>query len=454
MSALSGINKSAAQKAHRKVLVGIYRKAIGYQPMRMKTVHFATSFLLALTGRFRELELLNKASNPKSVEKAPRDPFVTSNLFSLLNEESPSPLSQTFTEQDLMILRNHLNAAYNNDGAALAAGYKPYSTFGFDFSTPSKEYLTNKSKNHGNSGALVWAIMNATDKGRELLQNALDIFNISDLPASALGRPFVATEEHRATAPDLLLAEGFSTHDIQKAAAIMADQTNAMLRLTENLLDLRPAYALRQLMIGIGSWLLLYLLKRASGSDALIVPDYTAGLSPRIRSQACSCYARHLTNFGDVITKLQADGALSLVDEEHGALDALAAAVPTDLEEHLNDIALRLGWVQPRTASVKVKHYETVPDTLRVLITSIISDGEVLVMDQVAERLLKSWRICLGLRPTDHDLLQKKGFSPLDQDADLRLNRECFKRLAIALGLAKEPSDGLVLFTLGTGDAH
>ena len=48
----------------------VHGAVLGYQPFRMKPVHFATSFLLALTGRYYRLEYLNKASVPKT---APRD---------------------------------------------------------------------------------------------------------------------------------------------------------------------------------------------------------------------------------------------------------------------------------------------------------------------------------------------------------------------------------------------
>lgn len=43
----------------------VHGAVLGYQPYRMKPVHFATSFLLALTGRYYKLEYLNKASVPK-----------------------------------------------------------------------------------------------------------------------------------------------------------------------------------------------------------------------------------------------------------------------------------------------------------------------------------------------------------------------------------------------------
>jgi hypothetical protein len=69
-------------------------------------------------------------------------------------------------------------------------------------------------------------------------------------------------------------------------------------------------------------------------------------------------------------------------------------------------------------------------------------------MDDVAERLGHRWGLVFGLLSSDHAVLRRHGYSPLDEDADLRANREAFKNLATSLGLAWEPSDGLVLFSL------
>ena len=60
----------AQRKADTAAVRRVHGAVLGYQPFRMKPVHFATSFLLALTGRYYRLEYLNKASVPKT---APRD---------------------------------------------------------------------------------------------------------------------------------------------------------------------------------------------------------------------------------------------------------------------------------------------------------------------------------------------------------------------------------------------
>ena len=117
------------------------------------------------------------------------------------------------------------------------------------------------------------------------------------------------------------------------------------------------------------------------------------------------------------------------------------------LEEHFRDFSERIGWVQPRGGSQR-KFFRAVPDTLRVLLMSLLDEKEIITMDEVADRLKKYWSLVVGLQPEDHDTLGRNGYAPLDEDADLQANREAFKQLAIQLGFAWEPSDGLVLFSL------
>jgi hypothetical protein len=120
----------------------VHAAALGYQPRRMKPVHFATSFLLTLTGRYRELELLNKAAVPKAAKPRARivDEYVAENLLPRLHE-----LGRVAPEIGLdafQTLRSHLNAAFNNDGAALGPAFPPHGTFGSDYSAPSTDYVT------------------------------------------------------------------------------------------------------------------------------------------------------------------------------------------------------------------------------------------------------------------------------------------------------------------------
>jgi len=448
MTELLNPNNSQLKRTARKIVVPLFHRSVGYHPFRMKTVHFATSFLLCVSGRYRILKLLNQVSNPKSVEKSPGDPYVTSNLYELLKNADFSPLGQLVSENDFAFLRNHLCATFNNDGAALGAAFPPYSTYGFDFSTPSPEFLANASKNHGNAGALVYSILTQTVDGQLFLELAKKIFESSSSPSAALGMPFVEKETEDYPSPAEVLSDDFPVGDLGVLSQKMTPQTKALLNLARNLDMLSPAYALRQLIIGVGSWFLLYLIKTASGEDALVVPDFSGLSTGRIRTQARACFARHISAFGRLVSTKISEHAIEVTSDEIDAFQILSDDVTTEFEGHFNDFSIRIGWAQPRATNVKQKHFETVPDTLRVLLMSILAHDEIVTIDEIAERLLDSWRICIGLVPTNHDLLTNQGYSPLDHDADLRVNRRHFKNLAIALGLAREPSDGLVLFSL------
>jgi len=432
-------------------MVPIYKRALGYKPERMKTVHLATSFLLCVAGKHKNLELLNKVSVPKSVESTSGDPYITKNLVQILRDQQPQPISNSITEKELLSLRNHLNTLYNNDGAALAAAFHPYKTYGYDFSSPSGEFLSIHSKNHGNAGALIYMVLSQSKEGIETLKITKEILESVDSPSTALGRPFIPNEEIEYEKPENLLPDEIDIERLSDLSALMLPQTLKLNNLVKNIQIIKPAYALRQLMIGVGSWLLLYLIKISSEDKPIIIADYTNGNNERLRTQARACFARYISNFGNFVSRGVDSGSINISTEEAAALSIIQSettAESDDLESHFNDFALRIGWAQPRAGNVKHKHFETVPDTLSVLLMSLLTIDEVVTMEEISKRLFESWHLCIGLAAKDHSLLSEAGYNPLDYSADLRLNRECFKNLSIALGLAWEPSDGLVLFRL------
>ena len=198
MKKSSNTRRVGITQRDRKIMAEIYYKSLAYHPLRMKPVHFATSFLLALCRRYRKLELLNKASCPKATEKKAGDEYVAENLFQILKDHKENVLGTQIELHDFKLLRQHLNATYNNDGAALGPSFPPYSTFGCDYTMPSLEYLSNKSKNHGNSGAFVWVVLNSSNSGKKFLSLAKNIAENADSPAAKLGKPLVGegTEDY------------------------------------------------------------------------------------------------------------------------------------------------------------------------------------------------------------------------------------------------------------------
>lgn len=423
--------------------------SLGYQPLRMKPVHFATSFLLCLCRRYRDLELLNKVANPKMAEKRPSDEYVAENLYPLLKNDKQKILSESISIEDFKLLRNHLNAAFNNDGAALAARFKPYSTFGCDYSTPSLSYQANQSKNHGNAGAFVWLVLNATETGRNILSLAKVISETASGPAAAVGAPLLDTEENEYTDQISELCGDPPESKIAEISELMKPQTEALLLLVENIRARQSSYALRKLIIGLGSWLLVYQIRRIPGApDSIFFSDFSGETRSRVRAQATACYARQLGLFGRSLRLWITSNPEVLTSEEDRQLfEDAESKITKDFEEHFRDFSQRIGWVQPRSTSAQ-KFFRAVPDTIRVLLLSILRPDEVITMAEVAERLRSRWRLVFGLLPEDHEILRKHGYTPLDEDADLRANREAFIQLAIRLGFAWEPSDGLVLFSL------
>jgi hypothetical protein len=83
---------------------------------------------------------------------------------------------------------------------------------------------------------------------------------------------------------------------------------------------------------------------------------------------------------------------------------------------------------------------------------SLISKDEPpLTFPELALRLRTTWGISFGGCHDDAQYLASRGIIGLDEDDDLSLNRKCFIEQMKTLGLAYEPSDGLVLCGLDLG---
>lgn len=424
----------------------IYGAALGYQPMRMKPVHFATGFILALTGRFHRLEMLNKAAVPRAAPRAGavEDQYVAEQLHPVLVAQGR--LGPGVDEASLRLLRSHLNAAFNNDGGALGPGFPPHTTFGVDYSAPSVRYVGGMSKNHGLSGSFVVRVLGATLEGRDVLDACRAVLELPPPPLEALGRPLLdAEEEDWVDAYD----EQFSDPDatlFEPAAAVMTERTTALRRLLATLLRERSVYALRYMVIGVCLWLFTYLMLRRGGDPMLLV-DAMEGRNGRVRTQSRATYARELDRFAHSFDMWRADEGSDTSEADWNAFAGSAEARKV-IEDHFRDLGVRIGVVQPRAPAARRKHVELQADTLRVMAMTLLDDDEVVSVVEFADRLRTVWRICSGSAPGDLDLLRGHGFSPLDADEDLEPNARAFRDLLVRLGLAVSPSDGLTLCAL------
>ena len=430
--------------AVRRVHVAV----LGYQPFRMKPVHFATSFLLALTGRYYRLEYLNKASVPKTAPKdgpKVRDEYPSDRLHPLLVDRGT--IDPAVDLDDFRTLRAHLNAAYNNDGAALAAVYPPHSTFGADYSAPSVRYISNRSKNHGYSGSFVLSVLEATAAGRETLERIRNVLALSPPPLAAFGEPLLDDDAEEWSDRHHDLYCEFDQERLQRIGSDMEDRTVAVGRLAANLVRLRSSYSMRYVVLGLCCWLFAYVMRMGSDSSLLLV-DAQQGGNPRIRAQSRATYARALDLFSSSYDRAFADGNAAGIAETDWNAFAGSANARQILDDHFRDLGVRIGVVQPRSAVAKRKHVELQADTLRVLAYSLLKEDEVKTLPEFARRLRETWSVVVGAQAEDGDVLRANRFGPLDQDEDLLPNAMAFQALLVRLGLAVEPSDGLTLVAI------
>ena len=421
---------------------------LGYQPYRMKPVHFATSFLLALTGRYYRLEYLNKASVPKTVPRdrpSFQDEYPSDRLHPLLIERGT--LESSVDLEAFRTLRAHLNAAYNNDGAALSAVYRPYSTFGADYSAPSTRYISDRSQNHGYSGSFVLSVLKATAAGIETLGRIRRLLELPPPPLAAFGEPLLDdVAEEWCDRHNELYGE-IDPGRLARIGSEMENCTIALGRLAANLERLQSNYSMRYVVLGLCCWLFAYLLRQGSDSSLLIV-DALQGGNPRIRAQSRASYARALDLFSSSYDRAFEGDNGSGIPENDWNVFAGSAEARQILDDHFRDLGVRIGIVQPRSAVAKHKHVELQADTLRVLAYSLLEKDRVLTLPEFAAQLRRTWSIVVGAEAADGDVLRANRFGPLDQDEDLLPNATAFQALLVRLGLAVEPSDGLTLVAI------
>ena len=441
--------KPRRTKAEREAATAAVRcvhgAILGYQPFRMKPVHFATSFLLALTGRYYRLEYLNKASVPKTAPRNANDEYPSDRLHPLLVDRGT--LDPSVDLEAFRTLRAHLNAAYNNDGAALSAVYRPYSTFGADYSAPSTRYISDRSKNHGYSGSFVLSVLEATAAGREALERIRRLLELPPPPLAAFGAPLLDdVYEEWSDKHDELYGE-IDAGRLARIGSGMEDCTIALGRLAASLERLQSNYSMRYVVLGLCCWLFAYLLRQGSDSSLLLV-DALQGDNPRIRAQSRASYARALDLFSSSYDRAFKDGNGSGIQGNDWNVFAGSAEARQILDDHFRDLGVRIGIVQPRSAVAKHKHVELQADTLRVLAYSLLEKDRVLTLPEFAAQLRRTWSIVVGAEGTDGDVLRANRFGPLDQDEDLLPNATAFQALLVRLGLAVEPSDGLTLVAI------
>jgi hypothetical protein len=240
---------------------------------------------------------------------------------------------------------------------------------------------------------------------------------------------------------------------LAEIAELMRPSTESILCLIKTSRDFESRYSfLRQLITALGAWLILYLIREASTAAGLLYPallfcDFTGNKSNKCRTKSVNCYSRHREMIYRSFQTWVGTGKISSLDpyrDTKGRVDL------KDVERHFQDLTVRIGLAQPRTATVRSKHYEPQADTIRTLTTSLLDiDEGPITFQELAERLRSTWGLVFGGCEDDASRLADHGIIGLDEDDDLSLNRRYFIEQLKALGLAFEPSDGLVLCEIG-----
>ena len=200
-----------------------------------------------------------------------------------------------------------------------------------------------------------------------------------------------------------------------------------------------------------------YLLRTAAvrTNEPMLLFDFTGQSNGPIRSQSQTCYSRLREIVGSAYRELAEAGQFS-VNPIQKRVFGRKGNDEEDfrfLEQHFGDLAIRMGYAQPRASRAPQKHFELQPDTLRALMLSILDhDAQSAVrFDKVCDQLNDTWGIIVGGSGTDAETLRQQGYFGFDE-AHLQRNANAFAARLESLNLAVEPSDGLILCSRDIGE--
>ena len=433
-------------------------QAFGYEPRRMKPAHFASGFFIALTGRVYANEVLNKVAVIRAT-KGLQEGYTAEDVFARLREDGV--IAGSVAQADVELLRVQVNGVVNND-AAMFPAFRPYRPPGNDYTFLSPRVLTDSARTDGFAGFFVFTILGETAAGKTVLDAG---HVLADEPSGTLEQlvePLIADEEPLDRELRESYESDFGVLDPVRVAAIAADmqtETEAVARLCANMQGYGHYRKIRFYVLGLLAWLMSYMLKTASSRSSakpLLFFDFTGKKDGRIRSQSQTCYARLRETVRRSYREFAAAGRFDSDPIAAGVFSPKRRSDEVDfkfLEQHFNDLALRMGYIQPRASQVPLKHFELQPDTLRVLMLSVpdIESGNAIPLDDVCERLGEIWSVVVGALGRDLEALRDQAYFGFDEE-DLRHNTAAFAHRLKSLNMAFEPSDGLVLCSADIGE--
>lgn len=433
-------------------------QAFGYEPLRMKPAHFASGFFLALTGEAFANELLNKVAVIRTNRGLQQDYTAESVLHRLREDGLIAP---AVAQPDVELLRVQVNGVVNNDSAMYPA-FRPYRPKGNDYTFVSPRVLTTANRTDGFAGLFVFTILDQIDSGRAVLDAGRALAAEPQGALEQLIDPLL--EEETPQTPELLESYecDFGVLDSARVARIAANmqaETEALMRLCTNMQGYSHYKKVRYYVLGLLAWLMSYLLKTASperSGTPLMFFDFMDDRNGRIRSQSQACYARLRETVRRSYSEFAACGRFDSDPIAQGLFSPKTRPEDTDfafLETHFSDLALRMGYIQPRAFQVRLKHFEFQHDTLRVLMLSIldVDAGTAIALDEVCRRLGETWSVMVGALGDDLEALRDQDYFGFDEE-DLQYNTTAFSEHLKSLNMAFEPSDGLVLCSTDIGE--
>ena len=426
----------------------LYGAAFGFNTdRRVKPVHFATGFFVALLGRNYRDEILNNVvafSDGKDLTGN----YALDNLYPELVRSGK--MASGIGKRELHTLRKHLRCLAGNDDAVFPA-YAEKAGFGCDYSTAAHDILTRTKDNDGFAGFFTYSVLDATDDGRFILDFARRCLNAPNPTLRQVFQPLLEaehTEEDSSSRYEARFGE-LSNKRVKNIAKRAARQTSALRTLCENADSLAATETkLRFLIIGLCLWLFHYLIEESvdpSGEAIALLSDVSGDSHSRMRAQSRWSYARLREALIAGFAAFAEDGRFDECAEAWEYVKDEQQGRPK-FEEFYRELALRSGLAQPRASRVLAKHFEPQPDTLRVLVLSVLPVAEGFIpLANLLDRLFVVWGLVFGGRPQDADLLGQLGYVGLDQDRDLTPNATALIELLSDLGLATRFSDGLVM---------
>jgi hypothetical protein len=428
-------------------LAPLYGAAFGFNTdRRVKPVHLASGFFVSLLGRQFRAEFLNNVV-AFTDGKDHTGNYALGNLHAALR--SADKIGPSIGQRELHLLRKHLRALANNDEAVFPIyGEKE---FGCDYSTASEDVLTRTRDNDGFAGHFICTIFGATDDGREILRFAREWMAQSNAPLRQIYQPLLDLDPKETD-----IAERYANKigelepkRIKRVAKQMTRQTAALRTLCRTAeVTTASETRLRFLIIGLCLWLFRYLIVESlenARQPFVLLCDAIGESSSRMRAQSRWSYARLRESLVAGFAAFADEGRFDECEDAWDYIKTKQGGKPK-FEEFYGTIALRSGLAQPRASRVPAKHFEPQPDTLRVMVLSVLPHDEQMVsLPEVLERLYSVWGVVFGGRPDDARLLGDLGYAGLDQDHDLTPNVDCLIGLLTELGLATQLSDGLVM---------